>query len=270
MLKQEKMLKMKLKLKDKIALVTGAGRGIGQGIALRLAEDGANIIVNDIQGDLAKRVADEIMKDSSSFALALPADVSKAREVKKMFEEIFKQFGRIDILVNNAGISDVDPVIKFSEKRWDRIFNMNTKSVFLCSKMAAKYMIKQKKGRIINASSGAGIQALPYLAAYSASKAAIIGFTQALAKELAPYGITVNAYCPGLVPTPLWDWTDEKLGKYYGLKKGECIKKFITNIPLGRAGTPEDIAGLVSFLASDDASWITGQAFCVNGGDLMR
>jgi len=258
-----------MRLQNKVAIVTGAGRGIGEGIALRLAKESAHVAVCDINLESAKATAQKI-KSLGRRSLAVQADVSKSADVKRMVDEVMQEFGRIDILVNNAGITLVNPVVEFSEEDWDRLININLKGVFLCSKEVAKIMVKQKSGRIINISSDSGKTGYALFAPYNASKFGVIGFTQGLAKELAPHGVTVNAVCPGIIGTKMWEYLDEELGKRWNLPKGEALMMHIKQIPLGRLGNPEDVAKVVAFLASSDADYVTGEAVNVTGGREMH
>lgn len=257
-----------MKLKGKVAIVTGAGRGIGRGIALRLAQDGAEVVVNDINSETVNKVVKEI-EALGRKALAIVADVSNGAAVYAMVEQAVAEFGKLDIMVANAGVAQVKQAIEITEEDWDRIFAVNAKGIFLCDQAAAKQMIKQKNGKIINCASIAGHSGFSLLSHYSATKFAVVGFTQALAKELGPYGINVNAYCPGIVGTDMWDLIDEKMGIYLGLPKGETLKKYSELITLGRVETPEDVACLVSYLASADADYVTGQSINICGGIIM-
>lgn len=252
----------------KVAIVTGAGRGIGRGIALRLAQDGINVVVNDVNEVAVHSVAEEI-RALGQKSMGIVADVSVGKEVNAMVDSVVNEFGKLDIMVSNAGIAQVKQAIEITEEDWDKVFSINAKGVFLCAQAAAKQMIKQKNGKIINCASIAGKQGFGLLSHYSATKFAVIGFTQALAKELGTHGITVNAYCPGIVGTDMWDLIDEKMGEYIGLAKGETIKKFSELITLGRVETPEDVACLVSYLASPDSNYMTGQAINICGGVVM-
>lgn len=252
----------------KVAIVTGAGRGIGRGIALRLAQDGINVVVNDVNEVAVHSVAEEI-RALGQKSMAIVADVSVGKEVNAMVDSVVNEFGKLDIMVSNAGIAQVKQVIEITEEDWDKVFSINAKGTFLCAQAAAKQMIKQKNGKIINCASIAGKQGFGLLSHYSATKFAVIGFTQALAKELGTHGITVNAYCPGIVGTDMWDLIDEKMGEYIGLAKGETLKKFTELITLGRVETPEDVACLVSYLASPDSNYMTGQAINICGGVVM-
>ncbi|MEM0078768.1 MAG: SDR family NAD(P)-dependent oxidoreductase [Nitrososphaerota archaeon] len=242
------------KLQNRVAIVTGAGQGIGKAIALALAKEGAKVVVSDIT-DLIFDVAKEI-EALGSEALPIKCDVTNPNDVNKMVKTTLEKFNRIDILVNNAGIYPFKPFIEMSEGEWDKVLNVNLKGVFNCTKAVVPKMVEQRYGKIINISSIAGaVVGFPQLAHYSASKAGIIGFTRALALELAPYGINVNAVAPGPIETP----GTKILGK-------ETLESFIKTIPLGRMGKPEDVANLVVFLASDDSSFITGQYIVCDGG----
>lgn len=252
----------------KIALVTGAGRGIGEAIALRLARDGAHIVVNDINEENLKRVAKKIeVLGRKSFPII--ADVSQRDEVFKMVEQAVGHFGRLDIMVNNAGIAQVKPLEEVTPEELEQIFRINVFGVIYGIQAAAQQMKKQGGGKIINACSIAGHKGFALLGAYSATKFSVRALTQAAAQELAQFGITVNAYCPGVVGTEMWDLVDERLGHYMGLEKGEAMKKFSQDILLGRVEKPVDVANFVSYLASEDADYMTGQSVLIDGGMLF-
>ena len=252
----------------KTVVVTGAGRGIGFGIAERFAEEGANLVVAD--RDPRVEEAAKKIESMGVGALAVECDVTKRAQVESLYERAAAQFGTIDVSVQNAGVITIAPLENLTEKDWNFVMNVNSTGVFLCCQAAAKYMIKQRSGRLINSSSAQGRQGFIYTPHYAASKFAVIGMTQSLAKELAPYGITVNAICPGIIETDMWAYNDEHWGKLLGnYKPGELMKEWIQGVPLKRGGTAKDIAGLVTFLASDDASYITGQAVNVDGGLVM-
>lgn len=243
--------------KNKCAIITGAGVGIGKGIAIKLAREGYNVVIADINIANAKKTASEIGK-SGKKAMAVQCDVSNEKSVKEMFLEAKKKFGQINVLVNNAGIFPFTPFVKISEEDWDKVIDVNLKSIFLCSREAAKSM--GTGGRIINISSIAAFVGFEGLTHYCASKSGMNGLTRALALELAPKKITVNVVAPGAIATP-------------GASKGstkESIKQTISIIPLSRMGKPEDIANATAFLASNEASYITGQALIVDGGYTLR
>jgi meso-butanediol dehydrogenase/(S,S)-butanediol dehydrogenase/diacetyl reductase len=253
---------------SKVALVTGAGRGIGRAIALRLAKDGFNVCVNDVNSQAANAVAKEIEQLGQS-SLSVTADVSNREAVFNMVDEVVNKFERLDVLVSNAGIAQVKLLTEVTPEDLDRIFKVNVFGVIYCLQAAAKQMEKQGGGKIINAASIAGHQGFRLLGHYSATKFAVIGITQAAAQELASKGITVNAYCPGIVDTDMWELIDEQMGTYLGLEKGQSMKKFSELITLGRVQKPEDVANFVSYLASADSDYMTGQSINIDGGVLF-
>ena len=244
-------------LKDKVAIVTGASRGIGKATALELAKGGAKVVVNYARSSSA---ADEVVKtivDGGGEAIALQADVSQPEQVDSLIKETLAKYSRIDVLVNNAGITQDTLLMRMKLEQWQAVINLNLTGVFLCTKAVTKTMLKQRSGRIINIASVAGQMGNPGQANYSAAKAGVIGMTKTVAKELASRGITVNAVAPGFIAT---DMTHD-------LKEEDAI---LNAIPLGRYGNPEEIAGMIRFLAADPAAaYITGQTFNVDGGMVM-
>jgi len=255
------------KLSDKVAIVTGASRGIGRAIALALARKGANIIVNYNHSENdAEKVVNEI-KGFLTEALAVRADVSKRTEVKSLVKKTLEEFGRIDILVNNAGVEPMNKMVDITEKEWDYVMNINAKGTFLCNQAVALQMIESGcGGKIVNIASQAGKTGAEFLAHYSASKAAIIAFTKAAAKELAPYKINVNCVCPGVIQTDMQRQDLARSARFMGVTEEEMNKRILSIIPLGRFGKPEDVARVVLFLCSEDADYMTGQAINVTGG----
>ena len=214
-------------------------------------------------------VADKA-RQMGSRVMAVVADVSDKSQVASLFKTLQDEYKAIDVSVHNAGIIKIARLNELSEKDWDEVMDVNCKGVFLCCQYAAQLMIPQHRGRIINAASGQARQARAFTPHYAASKAGVVGITQSLAIELAPFGITVNAYCPGVINTEMWKYNDQEWGRLYGgYGPGDYLKEVIGRIPLGRPGSPQEVAGLVTFLASDDASYITGQAVHVNGGSIM-
>jgi len=255
---------------NKVALVTGAAQGIGRGIALRLAKDGFDLTLVDLKEDKLEAVAKEIEalgRKATTFA----ADVSKRDDIYAAIEYTEKELGGFDVIVNNAGIAQVKPLSEVTPEEVDRIFKINIDGVLWgIQAAAAKFKQRGQKGKIINASSIAGHDGFAMLGVYSATKFAVRALTQAAAKEYASAGITVNAYCPGIVGTDMWVEIDERFAEITGAPKGETYKKFVEGIALGRAQTPDDVAALVSFLAGPDSDYITGQAILTDGGIVYR
>ncbi|CAF3137956.1 unnamed protein product [Rotaria sp. Silwood2] len=249
-------------------LVTGAARGIGRAIALRLARDGLNVVVNDIQASSSdlQKVQQEI-EQMGRKSIAITADVSQSKSVEKMMQESAQKLGSLDVVVANAGICYAKSLLDTSVEDWDKNFAINMRGVFLCYKEAAKIMITQGRGgKIIGACSNAGYKSHPMISHYSATKWGVRGLTQAAAMEWAPYNITVNAYCPGIIKTPLFDRFNEEFAEFQGKSKEHLMEDLIKAVPLGRVGYPDDVANLVSFLASKNSDYITGQSILVNGG----
>ncbi|MCK6256978.1 3-oxoacyl-[acyl-carrier-protein] reductase [Fictibacillus sp. KIGAM418] len=245
-------------LKGKTAIVTGASRGIGRAIALELAKNGAKVAVNYAGSEAkAQEVVDEI-RSMGQDAIAVQANVADSESVSAMVKTVIEEFGALDILVNNAGITRDNLIMRMKEDEWDAVLDTNLKGVFLCTKAVTRQMMKQRKGRIINISSIVGVSGNPGQANYVAAKAGVIGLTKSTAKELASRNITVNAVAPGFIDTDMTHVLEENV-------KGEMLKA----IPLARFGSTEDISSLVTFLASDSSSYITGQTIHVDGGMVM-
>lgn len=242
-------------LKDKVAVVTGGGRGIGRAIVLALGREGVKVLIN-YRGkkESALETLEELKKLGGEGEI-YQADVSVEEEVEKMFNFVIEKWGKLDILVNNAGITKDNLLIRMKSEEWDQVINTNLRGVFLCTKSALKIMLKQRSGRIINISSVVGLKGNIGQANYASAKAGIIGFTKAVAREVASRGITVNAIAPGFIKTEMTDVLSE-----------EMKKKVLDEIPLGRFGDPEDVANAVKFLVSDEASYITGIVLNVDGG----
>ena len=247
-----------MNLTGKVALVTGAYRGIGQATAIELAKAGADVVVNFIGNEAVAQETVEKIEALGRKAIKIKANVGDADDVQAMVDEAIATFGHIDILVNNAGITRDGLLIRMKDSDWDEVLNINLKGVYLVTKAVAKLMVKQRAGRIINMTSVSGVTGNVGQANYAAAKAGVIGFTKTCAKELAARGITVNAVAPGFIETAMTDVLPEKI------KEG-----IAATVPFGRMGQPEEIASVVTFLASDFASYITGQVLNVDGGMVM-
>jgi len=244
------------------ALVTGAGSGIGRAIALRLAEEGSAVAILDIDQRSAEDTAAQA-RTRGAKAIAVRCDVSARSDVERSVGQVVGSLGEIDILINNAGLIRLAPLLDMKAADWDLTFRVNVDGIFHCCQVIAPPMVRRRRGRIINLASWFGKMGRPYCGAYCASKFAVIGFTQTLALELAPHGITVNAVCPGTVTnTGLREYADA-VSREYGIP---TAKEREANIPLGRLAQPEDIARTVAFLVSEEAAYMTGQAINVTGG----
>lgn len=251
-----------------VALITGAGRGIGKAIARRLAEDGHDIALNDVNAnsDMLEATAEELRATGRKVTTAL-GDVSKAEDVSAMVAKVVADQGALNVMVANAGIARVTSLLEMDVEEWDLVMSVNLRGAFLCYREAAKQMIAQGKGgKIIGAASIVAYRPFALLSHYSASKWGVRGLTQGAAMEWAKHGITVNAYCPGIVGTDMWDLIDQKLAAEEGMQRGEALKKYSESIALGRVSVPEDVAKYVSFLASPDSDYMTGQSVMIDGG----
>ncbi|HEY0212266.1 MAG TPA: acetoin reductase [Paenirhodobacter sp.] len=259
-----------MSLNGKVVLVTGAGQGIGRGIALRLAKEGADVGLVDLKSDKIEAVKAEV-EALGRKATTITADVSNRDQVFAAVDHVAKELGGFDAIVNNAGIAQVKPIEDVRPEDMDLIFKINVNGVtWGIQAAAAKFKELGRKGKIINASSIAGHDGFALLGIYSATKFAVRAITQAAAKELASSGITVNAYCPGIVGTDMWVEIDKRFSEITGAKIGETYEKYVNGIALGRVQTPDDVAALVQFLASDDSDYITGQAILTDGGIVYR
>ena len=289
---------MSARLTDKVAIVTGSGQGIGKGIALRLASEGATVVVAEFNKDTARAAVAEIEAAGGS-ALAYQIDISEVPAIAGLTSAVISEFGHIDILVNNAGAVQTKPMMELTEADWDRVLNVNMRGTFFCIQAVARQMIEQLPeeiaraaapadlikiggekqvfsarpvrsfGKIVSLSSISGRRGRPLQTHYAASKAAIISITQSTALALAPYNINANAVAPGVVPTPMWEAIDKDRGALFGAAAGEVMAAFVETVPLKRASRPEDIAAAVAFLCSSDADYITGQTLNVDGGFEM-
>lgn len=259
-----------MKLEGKVALITGAGQGIGRAIALRLANDGANIAVAEINEDKAKAVADEV-RALGRKATHVRADVSNRDDIYAAIDQAEKELGGFDIMINNAGIAQVQPIAQVTPEEVDRILKINVQGVLWGIQAAGKkFKERGTRGKIINAASIASHEGMAMLGLYSASKFAVRALTQAAARELASDGITVNAYSPGIVGTDMWVEIDRRFSELTGAKLGSTYEKYVEGIALGRASTAEDVAAFVAYLAGPDSDYMTGQAPMIDGGIVYR
>lgn len=254
---------------NKCVVITGASRGIGAAIARRFAREGASVLLSANESRVDE-VAATISKTGGK-AASFVADVADKESVTALFDAAETHFGGVDISVQNAGVITIAPIDELPEADWDKVLNVNTKGVFLCCQEAIRRMRRRKRGgRLINTASGQARQGFIFTPHYAASKFGVVGITQSLAKEVAKEGITVNAFCPGIIETDMWAYNDAAWGKLLGdYKPGELMAEWVRGIPMGRAGSGDDVAGLVAFLASDDAAYITGQTINVDGGLIM-
>ncbi len=246
-----------MRLKDKVALITGGARGIGKAIAMVFAREGADIAVADVNLEIAQQTASEI-ESLGRRAMAIVMDVTNFDAVEDGLNKILDKMGKVDILVNNAGITKDNLLLRMSQADWDAVINVNLKGTFNCIKAVSRPMIKQRSGRIISIASIIGLMGNPGQANYAASKAGIIALTKTVAKELASRNVNANAVAPGFIQTEMTAKLPEELKK-----------KMLEAIPLGKLGTPEDVANLCLFLASDESSYITGQTITIDGGMVM-
>ncbi len=255
------------RLKDKVALITGGASGIGAGVAAVFAREGAHVVIGDLDVEAAERLATS-MREAGQLATGVRLDVTSRTSIDEALATIERLVGVPDVLVNNAGISTVRDFLDISDRDWDTMMNVNLKGVLLTTQRVLPGMIERGSGRIVNISSMAGKQGLPRLAHYCASKFAVIGLTQSLAFEVAAHNITVNAVCPGVVRTPLWD--DQSKGILNDLDGEKGWQSFVDGIPLGRPQSPEDMGEACLFFASDAASNITGESMNVSGGQQVH
>jgi NAD(P)-dependent dehydrogenase (short-subunit alcohol dehydrogenase family) len=247
-------------------VVTGGASGIGLGCVTRFVRDGARVLIADRDVDTARRAADELPEGT---VLVAECDVTDEEQIEDAFATAVDAFGRIDVAVNNAGIIYVAPLIDTTADEWRRILDVNVVGVALASRAAARAMIADGRGGVIvNASSGAGRHGVPNFSQYCATKAAVLMMSQSFAQELAPHGIRVNVYTPGHIMTPFWEQIVGQMGERLGMSRQDTLTMFREQIPWGRFGTPDDVAGAVSWLATDDAEFMSGQALAMNGAEL--
>jgi len=258
------------RLQDKVAIITGGAQGIGEGIAARLVQEGASVVIADLNGDKAKSVAENLSR-SGGKAIGVAVDVAERAQVRAAIEETVKSLGRLDVFFNNAGFNKPLPFMDVDENNFNSIMRVNAWGVLVGTQEAARQMIAQGEGgKIINTASIAGRQGYAEFAPYCASKASVISLTQAAAREFAKHKITVNAFAPGVVVTPLWDGLEQDMiDKGVIKQKGEFIESFSSSILLGYPSRPSDIAGIAAFLASADSNYITGQVIMSDGGMVL-
>ncbi|KRL05116.1 acetoin reductase [Liquorilactobacillus oeni] len=256
---------------NRVAVVTGSAGGLGRAIAQRLAQNGFKVMLHDINKDLLSKTVKEFEQEGFNAAYFV-GDVSKKADQEKLVKTTVEKFGHLDVFINNAGVEAVGPFLKIGEDELQKLFNVNVFGTVYGTQAAAEQFIRQDtKGKIINACSIAGHEAYAMLGTYSATKHAVRAFTQVAAKELAAKHVTVNAYCPGVAKTKMWNRIDEEMVKADpSLKPGEAFDKYASEIALGRYEKPRDVANLVKFLASEDSDYITGQAILVDGGLVYR
>ncbi|CAI3922609.1 NAD(P)-dependent dehydrogenase [Commensalibacter communis] len=258
-----------MSLTNKVAVITGASRGIGAAIAERLSQDGAKVVVASNESKV-NEVAEKINKNGGQ-AAAFEMDVTNKKDVIRLYNFAEEQFAHVDISVQNAGVITIARVEDLTEEEWKKVLDVNTTGVFLCCQEAIARIRKHGQGgRIINTASGQARQGFIYTPHYAASKFGVMGITQSLAHEVAKEGITVNAFCPGIIETEMWAYNDEHWGKMLGdYKPGELMAEWVSKIPMGRAGTGEDVANVISFLAGPMSAYVTGQTINIDGGMFM-
>lgn len=259
---------------DNVVSVTGASKGIGAGIAERFAQEGATVLLADVSDQVhetAKRLADQYGVKTKGFIV----DVTNEEQVTDFYKQIETDYKKLDVSVQNAGIITIQHFDKMSVNEFSKVVNVDAIGVWLCCREAAKIMVKQNRGCLINSSSGQGRKGFIYTPHYACAKMGVIGITQSLAIELAPHNITVNAFCPGIIVTDMWEYNDRVWGDMLSTedkkyKKGELMQEWVDAIPLRRAGQPSDVASVIAFLASEDARYVTGQTINIDGGMFMN
>lgn len=259
---------MDLGLEGKVAIVTGGGRGIGAAIVVGFIKEGASVIISDIRIDDAQKLAEKA-KERGAKAIAVKTDVSKKSNADSLASIALEEFGKIDILVNNAGVCRNIKFINVEEEDWDRVINVNTKGVYLVTRAVLPHMMAAGHGKIVNVASLAAKEGYVGMSHYAASKFGVIGITQSLAKEVAEYNITVNAVCPGILRTQMWEVILDNMSEREGLPREQIFDNWVSLIPLKRPQDPEDIANVVLFLSSEISRNITGESVNVSGGLRM-
>lgn len=262
---------MARRLEGKTCIVTGAAMGIGRAVAVRLAEEGANVVLGDIEKSLAAQASADIERSGGS-AVSHWVDVSERASVSELIAYAADRFGSLDVMFNNAGVAQAVPILDTTQAQWERLMRINGLGVLIGIQEAARQFLRQGTGgKIVNTASVAGKQGFALVGAYSASKFAVVGLTQAAARELAANQITVNGFCPGIVATELWRNLDEQIMQTGRTSRaGEAMAEFSQDILLGRVSTPEDCAGIAAYLASSDSDYMTGQCIQVDGGMILQ
>ncbi|MFM9857739.1 SDR family oxidoreductase [Pseudoxanthobacter sp. M-2] len=257
------------RFEGRTVVITGGNKGIGFAMAERFAAEGANLVLASVEAQVM--AAAEALRATGAQAVGVVCDVTDIAAVRAVYDEAVGRFGSLDVSIQNAGVITIAKVEDLTEAEWDKVMDVNTKGVFLCCQEAIRRMRKAGRGgRLINTASGQARDGFIYTPHYAASKMGVVGITQSLAKEVALDGITVNAICPGIIETEMWDYNDRVWGKMLGTyAPGELMAEWVQNIPMKRAGQGKDVAGLVAFLASEDAAYITGQTINVDGGLIM-
>ena len=257
------------RLHGQVAIVTGGARGIGRAIAERFSAEGAMVLIGDLDEAAAAATAADLSSRGASVVYE-QIDIALPEDAERLVRRAIQEFGRIDLLVNNAGILEVTELLEIRPDEWQRVLSVNTVGMFGCLQAVARRIIEQGDGgAIVNVASVVGRHGHPYLVTYGASKAAVVNITRSAARAFAPHGVRVNAICPGIIDTEMWEIADARYAQIEGLPLGEPRRRRVAQVPLGRSGTPADVAGVAAFLASADAAYVSGQAINVCGATYL-